>query len=106
MNNQKEILLFLDKVRERIIEFKKSKDTIHSAIRYDICTIEIAACFLELKISRERNVKSEELHWFKGERYIEDTFGNNEEFSDLYRDYLKIQSLLKSSDRSDLSTQR
>ncbi|MBY8962769.1 hypothetical protein KJK34_08415 [Flavobacterium sp. D11R37] len=95
MNNKTEVTLLVDKVKERIVEFKKSTVEVDNVTRNDLCAIEIAACLLELKEVCNRSIKSEEMYWFQGERFIEDSFRNDKEYSDLYYNYMKIKSFIK-----------
>lgn len=94
----KETIIFLDKLRARLLEYKSSKGEMHSAIRHDICAIELAINFLELRIVRNREIKKEEFKWFEGKRYIQDTLGSDLEYKDIYQSYLKICEIAEKLD--------
>ncbi len=95
MEDKPESISFFDDLRRRLLEYKEVKKPIHSAIRFDICAIELAVNFLELKIVRDRQISPEEMKWFQGERYISDTFEGDTEFNDVFQGYLKICELAK-----------
>jgi hypothetical protein len=95
MKDKYNTISFLNNLRKRLLEYRVSKNEIHSAIIYDICAIELAINFLELRIVRDRKINKDEFRWFEGKRYIQDAFESDQEYNDIYEGYIKICELAK-----------
>ncbi|MFY7664980.1 hypothetical protein [Flavobacterium sp.] len=92
MTKVTDIIFLTDKIRRRINEYKRERSPIDNVTRHDLSAIEIAACLLELNVIRDRKITEEEMHWFQGQRFVDDSFRNDKQYSDLYYDYIKLLS--------------
>lgn len=80
----------IKKLRERLNEYRTQNFPLNKVFVHDSCSIEIALSLAELGVVRKRPISEEEEHWFKGKRYINDSFGSLQGWSDVYNLYLDL----------------
>ena len=92
-----EINLIIEELRDRINEFRLSSELFktNSIYQYNYNAITIAISLTEIGINEERPIKDNEMVWFKGHRYIEDTFGANDDWKDIYKLYYDLVQFVK-----------
>ena len=95
-NNIEEIKSTSDILRKRILSFRETDgyDNLHPAFKHDVNTVEICDSLTEIFLYY-RNLTEDELRWFTGGRFIEDTFG--EQWVDITDKYKKLCDLVKST---------
>lgn len=90
----KDIKITFTSLRNRIAEYRKNYyESLHPALKFDINAVEIALNLAEIHF-HHRNLTDKELEWFRGKRFIEDTFQN--EWKDIADNYLIITEFIKS----------
>ncbi len=87
----------INKLRNKISQFRNENDfeKINSVYVYNCNAIEIALSLSEIGILQNRTIKDTERIWFLGHRYIDDTFGSTENWSDIYFLYFDLVNLMK-----------
>jgi len=80
-------------LRSRISDYRKDNyEMAHPAIKFDINSVEIALNLAEIYFYY-RNLTDKELEWFKGKRFITETFQND--WKDIADNYLLMAEFVK-----------
>lgn len=79
-----------NKLKNRILEFRRQSTYIKNPFIFDINAVEIALCLSELGFYSNREITKEEEIWYLGHRHISDSIGSLEDWDDIYELYYDL----------------